>query len=254
MRLSAVVITKNESDVIRDCLQSLRFCDETIVVDSGSSDDTVEIARSMGARVIERGWPGYGPQKEFARQQAKGDWVLSLDADERVSTALRTEIEALLATPKLAFDALEMPRLSTFCGRPMRYSGWWPDRIVRLFRRDAAFFSDDIVHERVVASGMIGRLDNHIEHHPIREISHALRRMDVYSSLGAEKLLVKGKRPGLLTAWTHASYAFVSTYVLKRGFLDGQEGLLNAFIHAQTVFWKYAKASVELRRRRARAD
>lgn len=240
MRLSAIIITKNEAEVISECIESVQFCDEVVIVDSGSEDETVRIARSMGARVVERGWPGFGPQKEFARNLANGEWVLSIDADERISDALRKEIEAAIAAPN--FAAFDMPRLSTFCGRPMRHSGWSPDRILRLFRRDHAHFSDDLVHERVVYDGDMGHLNGVIEHHPIRKLDDAIRRMETYSSLGARKLIDKGRRVSFASGFAHGGFAFLSTYCLKRGVLDGPEGFLNAVIHSQTVFWKYMKA------------
>ncbi len=247
IRLSAVVITRNEAEMIRGCLESLAFCDEIIVVDSGSDDDTVAIARSLGATVVERDWPGFGPQKEFARSLARGEWVLSIDADERIPHELRQEIELAIANPDP--KAYDMPRLSTFLGRPMRHSGWWPDRILRLFRRDSAVFSSDVVHERVVFNGAVGHLQNPIEHHPIRRLEDALRRMETYSSLGAAKLRSEDRRPGPVSGVLHGLFAFVSTYGLKRGFLDGAEGFANACIHAQTVFWKYTKAWMDRRSR-----
>lgn len=240
VRLSAIIITKNEAENLADCLDSLAFCDEIVVVDSGSTDGTLDIARSSGARIIEREWPGFGPQKEFARQQAHGEWVLSLDADERVPPALRAEIEAALATPSA--DAYAMPRLSTFLGRPMRHSGWWPDYCLRLFRKDSARFSLDPVHESVKTDRPVARLTSHIEHHPVRRIEDLMRKMDSYSTLGAKTVVARGRHVSALTPWLHAAGAFVGTYLLKCGFLDGPEGLLNARVHARTVFWKYSKA------------
>ena len=239
-RLSGIVITKNEAHNLDSCLESLSFCDEIVVVDSGSTDGTQEIAQHHGAKLIERDWPGYGPQKEFARQEARGEWVLSLDADERVTPSLREEILAALASP--AADAYEMPRLSTFLGREMRHSGWWPDYCLRLFRKEAAAFSLSLVHEGVVTSHAVARLKAPILHHPVRSLGELLRKVDGYSTLGARDVVAKGRSIGAGTALTRGAFAFFKTYVLKRGFLDGPEGLINAATHAQTVFWKYAKA------------
>lgn len=239
-RLSGIVITKNEARNLEACLASMSFCDEIIVVDSGSTDGTQDIARRCGARLIEREWPGYGPQKEFARTQATGEWILSLDADERITPQLRTEIEAAIADP--AADAYEMPRLSTFLGREMRHSGWWPDHCLRLFRKAAGSFSTDLVHESAKTQASIARFQGHIEHHPIRDLTTLIRKIDQYSALGGRMTAAGNKPVSALTPLLRGGFAFFKTYVLKRGFLDGTEGLLNAAAHSQTVFWKYARA------------
>src|SRR5690606_33239293 len=164
MRLSVIIITRNEAANIEACLQSVGFADECIVLDSGSTDDTVALAAAFGARVeTTADWPGFGPQKNRALDLATGDWVLSLDADERVTPELAQEIQAVLR--EADFEAYDMPRLSSFCGRFMRHSGWWPDRVVRLFRRGAARFTDAAVHERVDARGPIGHLQPHLLHY-----------------------------------------------------------------------------------------
>ena len=154
--LSAIIITRNEAKNIAACLESVAFCDERIVVDAGSSDETVAIAESHGAAVTTHEWAGFGPQKNVALSLARGDWVLSIDADERVSPPLAAEIRAAIASPHA--DGYEMPRLSTFLGRAMRHSGWYPDYVLRLFRRENARFTDDLVHERVDCRGRIARL------------------------------------------------------------------------------------------------
>ena len=240
IRLSGIVITKNEAHNLHACLESLSFCDEIVVVDSGSTDGTQEIARHHGARLIERDWPGYGPQKEFARREARGEWVLSLDADERVTPALREEILAALASP--AFDAYEMPRLSTFLGRPMRHSGWWPDYCLRLFRKDVGSFPDVLVHESVKTSAAVGRFAGHIDHHTVQSLDDLFRKSDQYSTLGAQMVLKRGRRVRITTPVLRSMATFLKMYVLKRGFLDGPEGFFNACVQSQTVFWKYGKA------------
>jgi glycosyltransferase involved in cell wall biosynthesis len=246
-RLSAIVITFNEAANLPDCLASLAFCDEIVVVDRGSADATQAIARAAGATVIEQSWLGYGPQKNVALAHATGDWVLSLDADERVPPALAAEIRAAIAADGPA--AYDMPRSSTFLGRPMRHSGWWPDRVLRLFRRGSGRFTDDVVHERVVVGGPVGRLAHPIEHHPVRRIEDAIGRMDRYSSLGAEKLIARGKTGGFGTALARGWFAFLRTYVLQLGFLDGREGFILAVANAEGTYYRYLKAWLATRER-----
>src|SRR5262249_6983238 len=154
----AIIITRNEARNIAACLESLAFCDERIVVDSGSDDDTVEIAEAAGAAVVTHPWAGFGAQKNVALSRGRGDWVLSVDADDRVSAALAAEILSTIRAARAC--GYEIGRLSTFLGRPMRHSGWLPDYVLRLFRREKARFSDDLVHERVICEGPIGRLSS----------------------------------------------------------------------------------------------
>src|SRR5262245_59067155 len=165
VKLSAIIITRNEAHNIAACLESVAFCDERIVVDSGSDDETVEIAAAAGATVLSHPWFGFGAQKNFALSQAHGDWVLSVDADERVPPSLAAEILAAIKNP--APTGYEINRLSTFLGRPMRHSGWFPDYVLRLVRREKARFSDDPVHERMICDGPTGRLSGALDHHPV---------------------------------------------------------------------------------------
>lgn len=239
-RLSAIVITKNEAGKIVACLESLAFCDERIVVDSGSSDDTVALAQAAGARVVTHDWQGFGAQKNFALSQAAGDWVLSLDADERVTPALAAQISAAVAAGQV--DGYEMPRLSTFCGRPMRHSGWYPDYVLRLFRRDKARFSDDLVHERVVCAGSVRRLSEPLIHHPVERLEDALSRMDRYSTAGADMIVGKGRKVSFMTGILRGWWSFVRTYILRLGFLDGKEGFLLAVANAEGTYYRYMKA------------
>jgi glycosyltransferase involved in cell wall biosynthesis len=239
-RLSAIVITKNEATKIVACLESLAFCDERIVVDSGSSDDTVTLAQAVGARVVTHDWQGFGAQKNFALSQASGDWVLSLDADERVTPALAAQISEAVAAGQA--DGYEMPRLSTFCGRPMRHSGWYPDYVLRLFRRDKARFSDDLVHERVVCAGGVRRLSEPLIHHPVERLEDALSRMDRYSTAGADMIVGKGREVSFMTGILRGLWSFLRTYVLRLGFLDGKEGFLLAVANAEGTYYRYMKA------------
>jgi glycosyltransferase involved in cell wall biosynthesis len=245
-RLSAIVITRNEAASIADCLDSVAFCDERIVVDCGSSDDTAAIARGKGARVVEHDWQGFGAQKNFALSLATGDWVLSIDADERVPPPLARAIEAALDGDA---DGYEMPRLSSFCGRQMRHSGWYPDHVLRLFRRGKARFSDVPVHERVVCAGRVTRLAEPMIHHPVARLEDALSRVDRYSTAGAEALVGSGRRVSFWSGIGHGLGAFVRTYLLRGGFLDGAEGFLLAVANAEGSYYRYMKAWLAARRR-----
>ena len=241
MKLSVVIITKNESLNIGDCIDSVRFANEIIIVDSGSTDDTVMIARQAGATVIETvDWPGFGPQKNRALDAARGEWILSIDADERISASLRNEILTTLKNP--THTAFLIPRLSSFCGRFVRHSGWYPDRIVRLFQRGAGRFSDDLVHEKIVlTSPDCGAMKNHLIHYSYLDDDTYLRKLQQYSSLGAQQAYLAGKRCGLSTAIVHGVAAFMRSYLFKRGFLDGRVGLMVAICAAQSSYHKYFK-------------
>ena len=239
--VSAIVITRNEEAVIRRCLESLAWTREIVVVDSGSTDNTVEICRELGAIVhTTDDWPGFGPQKNRALDRASGHWIISLDADEWVTPALRAEIERVIATPD-ARAGYAIPRRSSFCGRFMKHSGWWPDYVVRLFRRDAGRFSDDRTHERVVVQGKLGRLREPLMHEAIRNIEQMLAKMDGYSSASAHSRFQQGRRASLATALLHGFWAFFKTYVLRLGFLDGREGFILAIANAEGSYYRYVK-------------
>ncbi len=246
-RLSAIVITRNEAANIAECLDSLAFCDERIVVDAGSTDATAAIAGQKGARVVTREWSGFGAQKNFALALAAGDWVLSVDADERVSRELAAAILGVLDVGGV--DGYEVPRLSSFCGRQMRHSGWYPDYVLRLFRRQQARFTDDLVHERVVCDGLIGRLTVPLVHHPVLRLEDALSRADRYSTASAEAMVKSGRRVSFLAGIGHGLGAFLRTYVLRAGFLDGAEGFLLAVANAEGSYYRYMKAWLATRRR-----
>jgi glycosyltransferase involved in cell wall biosynthesis len=238
--LSAIVIAKNEAANIGDCLDSVSFCDERIVVDGDSSDDTVRIAIARGARVVRHDWQGFGEQKNFALSLAEGDWVLSIDADERVSPELAAEISR--AIDGAGVDGYELSRHSSFCGRMMRHSGWFPDHVLRLVRRGRSRFSDDLVHERVVCDGAIRRLNGPLIHLPVMRLEDALSRMDRYSTAGAEMVVASGRRVTFATGIMRGLWAFIRTYFLKVGFLDGREGFLVAVANAEGTYYRYMKA------------
>lgn len=237
--LSAIIITKNEAVNIADCLDSVAFCDERVVVDSGSEDDTVQIAEGKGARVSVHAFEGFGHQRNHAMSIAQGDWILSIDADERVSPALAAEIQRAMSVGM--FDGYAMPRSSSFCGRKMRHSGWYPDYVPRLFKRGRVRWSDDLVHERPICDGPVTRLSEPLIHFPIRRIEDALRRMDSYSTAGAKMMFAKGRRVWFVTGILRGAYTFFRTYVLRAGFLDGREGFLLAVLNAEGTYHRYMK-------------
>jgi glycosyltransferase involved in cell wall biosynthesis len=239
-RLSAIIITKNEAANIADCLAGVAFCDERIVVDSGSTDDTVRIAIENGAKVTTQPWLGFGPQKNFALSLATGDWVLSLDADERISPALAAEINSAIAASKA--DGYEIPRVTRFLGRDMKQAGGSQDFVLRLFRRGAAHFTDDLVHERAVCGGPVARLTTPMQHHSVVRLEDALSRIDRYSTAGALMLIQSGRKVSFMSGIGHGFWTFIRVYFLKRGFLDGREGFLQAVANAEGSYYRYMKA------------
>lgn len=240
--LSVIVITKDEEANIAECLASAAFAAERIVVDSGSRDRTTQLAAQAGARVVQTAdWPGFGAQKNRALDLATQPWVLSLDADERVTPELRDEILALLRGEGAAHDAFSMPRRSSFCGQYMAHSGWYPDRVVRLFRRGTARFSDDLVHERLVTPGTPGRLRGDLLHATYPDLESMLEKLNRYSSASAESMFRQGQRSSLAGALLRCWWAFVRTYVLRSGWRDGRMGLVLAVSIAEGTYYKYLK-------------
>ena len=245
--LSAVVITLNAAAQLRACLESLAFAHEIVVVDSGSSDGTVALEQAMGARVVHKEWLGFGRQKQFAVAQAANDWVLCLDADERVSAELRTAIETALAAP--AFNAYEMPRRNRFMGRWLRHGEGYPDFNLRLFHRAHARWSDDDIHEHVVTSARVGRLRGDLLHESETSLHDYVNKQNRYTTLQAEKLFAAGKRASAMRLWVSPAVRFIKFYFLRRGFLDGAPGFVHIVIGCHNSFLKYAKL-MQLRARR----
>ncbi|MVW80333.1 glycosyltransferase family 2 protein [Bordetella sp. 02P26C-1] len=242
MKLSVIIITKNEARHIVGCLESVAFADEFIVVDSGSTDNTVALARDFGATVlVTDDWPGFGPQKNRALDLATGDWVLSIDADERVTPDLAREIQEVLTNPQA--DAYEIARLSDFCGRFIRHSGWWPDHVLRLFKHGTARFTDAAVHERVVPQGQVLRLNGYFEHYPYDNLDALINKVNRYSSDAAAMMYARGKRATIFSALGHGFWTFIRIYLIRRGFLDGRHGLVLAVTAAAGSFFRYAKLS-----------
>ena len=239
--LSAIVITRNEEARIRECLASVAFAAEIIVVDNASTDATPDIARAAGAQVHHApDWPGFGPQKNRALALATKPWVLSIDADERITPQLREEILAVLRSEG-GPEAWDMPRRSSYCGQYMAHSGWYPDRVTRLFRRGTARFSDDLVHERLVTEGRVGHLRQDLLHETFDDLSSVLQKLDRYSTAGAQRMWDKGKRSSLGKAIAHGLWAFLRTYVVRLGFLDGRMGFVLAVSNAEGTYYRYLK-------------
>lgn len=237
-RISTVVICYNEERNIERCLRSVvPFSDEIIVVDSGSSDGTVDIARRYATRVISREWMGYGRQKQFAMEHSTRPWVFSIDADEEVSPALCREIQSLDYTAA----GYEMPRKAWYLNRWVEHSGWYPGYILRLFKRDAGNFTDEIVHEFVSVSGKVARLENDLYHYSYRDVAHHIQKMNEFTTLSARQMFEEGRRAGIHNVALFPTFEFFKVYVVKRGFLDGLAGLTISALHAFYVFLKYAK-------------
>jgi len=240
-KLSVIIITKNEAANIRACIESVAWADEIIVVDSNSTDTTPEICKKLGARVYVHDWPGFGPQKNRALGYAAHDWVFSIDADERVTPELRAAIEAVLRDETDTCSAYRISRLSSYCGRFMRHSGWYPDPIVRLFKRDAARFSDDLVHERLRVEGKVGQLGGELLHYAFADAEEVLQKVNHYSSAGAAMMQRRGRQATLTGAALRGLWSFIRTYFLRAGFLDGREGFMLAVSNAEGTYYRYLK-------------
>ncbi len=239
MKLSAVVITKNESHNIERCLTGLAWADEVILVDSGSTDDTLTIARRfLNVKIFEQSWQGFGPQRNFAISKASGDWLFVLDADEEITPALQKEVKAFLAVP-LA-DAVCVPRRMFFCGRPLRFGGTYPDHQLRLFRKGEASYNDSPLHEKLVHSGNAHRLLNPLNHFSYRDISDYFERFNRYSSLDAHRRFERGERFSLLRLPMIPVNIFWRL-VIRGGILDGYPGIVWALFCSWYDFVKFAK-------------
>lgn len=240
--LSVILITRNEEANLADCLASLDgIAQQIVVVDTQSTDQTLEIAKNHGALISQPpDWPGFGPQKNRALDLATGEWVLSLDADERLTPALRSEILTAIHHPAHV-NCFAIPRLSWYCGRFIRHSGWNPDFVDRLFKRGTARFSDDLVHERLIPQGSVAKLENPMLHYSFMNYSQVLQKIDRYSSASAEQAFAKGKTSSPLKAILHGCWSFFRTYVLRAGFLDGAQGFALAISNGQGTYYRYIK-------------
>jgi glycosyltransferase involved in cell wall biosynthesis len=241
MQISATIVTLNEQRNIARAIDSLCCADEVLVVDSGSTDQTREIALCHGARVIEEPWRGYAAQKNYAASCAAHDWILSLDADEQLTPELAAEILALKqAGPKAG--GYSFPRLAQYLGRWIHHSGWYPDRKTRLYNRRKAEWTGDYVHETVLVKGPVSELNADLLHFTCDSLSEHLRTLDRYTTLAASELIAQKKPVSLGRLAIDPAWTFVRSYVLRRGFLDGSQGLAIAWMAALYTFLKYAKA------------
>jgi glycosyltransferase involved in cell wall biosynthesis len=239
-KLTVTVITHNEGSHIASALESVSWADEIVVVDSGSTDETVAIARRYTALVEQREWAGYGAQKNHAADRASNDWILSVDADERVTPQLADEIRALMRDG-LHAQGYRIARVSHYLGRWIRSTDWYPDYHVRLYDRRTARWSERKVHESVELQGRVERLRGELLHYPYRDMSHHLAKIDQYTTLVAEQWAAEGRRSSALHAFIYPRLAFLRNYILRGGFRDGRAGLIISLLNSFYVFLKYAK-------------
>jgi glycosyltransferase involved in cell wall biosynthesis len=239
--LSSAIITKNEEENLPDCLKGIAFAEQIVVVDSGSTDDTVKIASDFGCEVFIETWRGFGPQKQFAIDKCRNKWILVLDADERIPPETALTIKNIVSNDSKSVAGYSFPRKNYFQGRWIRYSGWWPDRIVRLFQKDRSQMSPSKVHESIVVNGPVEKLDVPIEHYTESRLSQILLKIDHYSTLAAQEAFDQGRKASVWSAALRAVLTFLQDYFLKLGVLDGAQGFTLAITDSINKFFKYAK-------------
>lgn len=238
--LSVMIITKNEAHDIAACLDSIRWADEIVVLDSGSTDNTVAICQTYTDKVQVTDWPGFGIQKNRALAMTSGDWVLSIDADERVPPALKQAIQSAIHAPGEVV-AFSIPRRSTYCGKLIRFGDWRNDRVVRLFKRNQARFCDSKVHESLQVQGRVAMLRDYLVHFAFKDRKEVMAKTEQYSTLGAEQKFAAGKTATRLTAIGHGAWTFLRGYIIRLGFLDGYRGLQLALSNAKGCYYRYIK-------------
>ena len=241
MQLTVTVITYNEAANIAAALESVAWADEIIVVDANSTDETAAIARRFATRVEVRAWPGYGAQKNFAASLATHDWVLSIDADERVTPALASEIRDVIARKPPASSGFRIPRIAFYLGRWIRSTDWYPDYQLRLYDRRAGAWNERRVHESIALNGTPGQLRHELQHFPYRDISHHLATIDRYTSLAADDWMAEGRRATYAEILVNPQLAFARNFLLRAGFMDGTAGLVVSTLNSYYVFLKFAK-------------
>ena len=239
--LSVAIITKNEAENLPDCLRSVAFAGQIVVVDSGSTDDTVDVAKEFECDVYIEPWRGFGPQKQFAIDQCRNPWILLIDADERLPWDTAQAIKNIVLNSLTAAAGFSFPRKNFFQGRWVKHAGWWPDRVVRLFRKNLGRMTEAKVHEALEIDGLVEALVYPIEHFTESRLSRIIQKIDQYSTLGAEESFKEGKTASLWAAAFRAKLAFLHNYFFRCGFLDGPQGLTLAVTNAVNKFFKYAK-------------
>ena len=246
--LGVAIIALNAQARLAQCLAALSFADDIVVVDGGSTDETVPIARRLGARVVVAPeWSGFGPQKNRAVAELETDWILSIDTDEVVTPELAAAIREAIASPRA--DVYALDRMSSFCGHWVRRSGWYPDWVPRLFKRGTARFSDDLVHERLVFDTPAKQLAGRLLHYSYDDFETVLRKVNAYSSAGAQQRHAAGKRGNFAQAIARGLWAFLRTYLLRGGILDGRSGFMIAVFNAETVYYRFLKLSLATQER-----
>jgi glycosyltransferase involved in cell wall biosynthesis len=239
--LSVAIITKNEEENIRQCLQSIEFAGQIVLVDSGSTDSTLRIASEFNCEIHSEEWRGFGPQKQSAIEKCREPWILVLDADERIPRDTAAFIKKIVTDSDIREAGFSFPRRNYFQGRWIKHAGWWPDRIVRLFRKEAGRMSTAVVHESVEVQGAIGNLDAVIEHYTESRLSKIIQKIDRYSTLGAQTAFKEGKTSSAAGAFMRAFFTFIQDYFFRLGILDGMPGLTLAVTDSINKFCKYAK-------------
>lgn len=240
-KLTVITLTMNEERNIADCLESVRWADEIVVIDSGSTDRTVELAKGFTPSVITLPWRGYGAARNQALDRSSGDWILWLDADERVTSELAREIQSILSGPESSVAGYAIARRAYFCGKWIRHGGWYPSRVIRLFRKGAGRFSETRVHEQLLLEGPVVRTRNDLLHFTDPDLDHYFSKFSVYTTLGARDMLEAGRRFFIVDLVYRPPFQFLKMYVLRLGFLDGIHGFILAVVSAAYVFTKYAK-------------
>ncbi|MEN6623969.1 MAG: glycosyltransferase family 2 protein [Smithella sp.] len=241
--ISIAIITKNEEKNLRSCLKSVVFARQIVVVDSGSTDATLAIATDFGCEIYREGWLGFGPQKQLAIDKCREPWILVLDADERIPLETAEVIKAVITKPAIREAGFSFPRKNYFQGRWIKHAGWWPDRIIRLFRKESGCMTEATVHEAVEVKGLVGALDVPIEHFTESSLSKVLQKIDNYSTLGDEEAFKEGRQSSTGGAFARAFFTFFQDYLLRGGIIDGMPGLTLAVTDSINKFFKYAKLS-----------
>ena len=240
MKISAIIITKDEEHSIRECLQSISWIDEIIIVDSGSKDQTLKICKEFRVKIYTKSWQGFGPQKNEALKHAKHKWILSIDADEIITPELKKEIIAITKSNNPS-EAYSICRRSFYCGRLIKFSGWQSDFVVRFFQKKFCKFSNDLVHEKVLVNGVTLKTKSYMIHNAFENFEEVIKKINVYSSLSASMFYKKNKKSSLKKAIFHAFWSFIKTYIIKLGFLDGKYGLMLSISNAEGTYYRYIK-------------